>query len=30
MYQAFDTFSKSGNEANAIESYSRFMVEYTN
>jgi hypothetical protein len=28
MYQAFDTFSKSGNEANAIESYSRFMVQY--
>ncbi|MDN5360178.1 MAG: hypothetical protein PWQ84_1241 [Thermotogaceae bacterium] len=30
MYQAFDTFSKSGNEANAIESYSRFMVQYPN
>ena len=28
MYQAFDTFSKAGNEANAIEAYSRFMVQY--
>ena len=28
MYQAFDTFSKAGNEVNAIESYSRFMVQY--
>ena len=28
MYQAFDTFSKMGNEANAIEAYSRFMMQY--
>src|SRR6056297_1953627 len=28
MYQAFDTFSKAGNETNAIESYSRFMSQY--
>lgn len=28
MYQAFDTFSKAGNETNAIEAYSRFMVQY--
>src|SRR6056297_2411674 len=28
MYQAFDTFSKAGNEVNAIEAYSRFMGQY--
>ncbi|MFP4461209.1 MAG: hypothetical protein ACLFQE_03330 [Thermotogota bacterium] len=29
MYQAFDTFSQVGNETNAIESYSRFMAQYS-